>query len=65
MKNIEKGKPLKSKIPLSLDDIKPRMKKVTITLDWDLHKKIKQRSIDTDIGVLQLVTDTVVKEFDK
>ncbi len=65
MKNIEKGKPLKSKELLSLDDIKPRTKKITITVDWDLHKKIKQCSLDTDMGVLELVLEAVRKEFDK
>lgn len=37
--------------------------KITITVSKDLHKKIKQKALDDDRGVLELVLEAVERAF--
>jgi hypothetical protein len=65
MKNIEKGKPLNNKKPLELGELAGETAKITITVSKELHKKIKQKALDDDRGVLELVLEVVERAFSK
>lgn len=63
MKNIEKGKPINSKKTLELGEFTGDTAKITITVSKELHKKIKQKALDDDRGVLELVLEAVERSF--
>ncbi len=63
MKSIEKGKPLINKKPLELGDLKGDTVKITVEVPKELHKRIKQKALDEERGLLELVLEAIKEKF--
>lgn len=59
MKEIKAGRPSNSRKNLEISDIKERKYRISADVDKDTMKALKQRALEEDTGVMELVKKLV------
>ncbi len=66
MKTLSAGRPSIKKQSLNIDDLKEDYTiRLSLSIEKSLHKRIKQRSLDEDITIKDLIINILEKEFKK
>lgn len=63
MKNINAGRPTAGKKTLQVDDLKETLVRVSTDVSRETYKAIKQRALDEDKGILEMLREILEREF--
>ena len=63
MKNMQSTRPTSGKRSLHMGDIKDKLIRVSTDVTKETYKKIKQRPLDEERGILEMLKSVLEREF--